>query len=80
MRCSISLPGLRFYDIDNSHGVTTDNAAYPQPLTQCLGYRKCYGMGRAVCIDYGTEKREGERLEIYTGGISPSSSDCVSDL
>jgi hypothetical protein len=29
---------------------------------------------------YGTEKREGERLEIYTGGISPCSSDRVSDL
>jgi hypothetical protein len=25
----------------------------------------CYDMGRTVCIDYGTEKREGERLEIY---------------
>jgi hypothetical protein len=33
-----------------------------------------------VRVFYGTEKREGERLEIYTGGISPCSSDRVSDL
>jgi hypothetical protein len=26
-----------------------------------------------VRVFYGTEKREGERLEIYTGGISPCS-------
>jgi len=25
----------------------------------------------SVRVFYGTEKREGERLEIYTGGISP---------
>jgi len=33
-----------------------------------------------VRIFYGTEKREGERLEIYTEGISPCSRDRVSDL
>jgi hypothetical protein len=33
-----------------------------------------------VRISYGTEKRKGKRLEIYTGGISPCSSDRVSDL
>jgi hypothetical protein len=27
-----------------------------------------------VRVFYGTEKREGERLEIYTGGIGPCSS------
>jgi hypothetical protein len=32
-----------------------------------------------VRVFYGTEKREGERLEIYTGGISPCSRDHVSD-
>jgi len=32
------------------------------------------------CIFYGIEKREGERIEIYTGGISPCSRDRVSDL
>jgi len=26
-----------------------------------------------VCVFCGTEKREGERLEIYTGGIGPCS-------
>jgi hypothetical protein len=26
-----------------------------------------------VRVSYGTEKREGERLEIYTGGICPCS-------
>jgi len=32
-------------------------------------------------VFYGTEKREGERLEIYTGGIgSCSSTVYVSDL
>jgi hypothetical protein len=36
--------------------------------------------GRTVCVDSGTEKREGERLEIYKGGISPCSNDRVSDL
>jgi hypothetical protein len=29
---------------------------------------------------YGIEKREGEWLEIYTGGISPCSSHRESDL
>jgi hypothetical protein len=33
-----------------------------------------------VRLFYGVEKREGERLEIYTGGIGPCSSDHVSDL
>jgi len=33
-----------------------------------------------VRVFYGTEKREGERLEIYTRGISPCSSNRVSDL
>jgi hypothetical protein len=33
-----------------------------------------------VRVFYGTEKREEERLEIYTGGISPCSRDRVSDL
>jgi len=33
-----------------------------------------------VRVFYGTEKREGERLEIYTGGISPCSRDRVSDV
>jgi hypothetical protein len=33
-----------------------------------------------VRVFYGTEKKEGERLEIYTGGISPCSRDRVSDL
>ena len=33
-----------------------------------------------VRVFYGREKREGERLEIYTGGISPCSRDRVSDL
>jgi hypothetical protein len=27
-----------------------------------------------VRVFYGTEKREGEKLEIYTGGIGPCSS------
>jgi hypothetical protein len=31
-------------------------------------------------IFYTIEKREGERLEIYIGGISPCSSHHVSDL
>jgi hypothetical protein len=33
-----------------------------------------------VHIFYGTEKRKGERLEIYTAGISPCNRDHVSDL
>jgi len=33
-----------------------------------------------VCVFYGIEKRKGERLEIYTGGINPCSRDRVSDL
>jgi hypothetical protein len=33
-----------------------------------------------VRIFYGIEKREEERLKIYTGGISPCSRDRVSDL
>jgi len=33
-----------------------------------------------VRVFYGIEKREGERLEIYTGGINPCSRDRVSDL
>jgi hypothetical protein len=43
----------------------------------------CYDMEvgeNRVRVFYGTEKREGERLEIYTGGISPCSRDRVSDL
>jgi hypothetical protein len=43
----------------------------------------CYDMevgeNRVRVFDV-TEKREGERLEIYTGGISPCSIDRVSDL
>ena len=38
--------------------------------------RTCYDMEvgeNRVRVFYGTEKREGERLEIYTGGISPCS-------
>jgi len=37
----------------------------------------CYDMEveeNRLRVFYGTEKREGERLEIYTGGISPCSS------
>ena len=37
----------------------------------------CYDMEvgeNRVRVFYGTEKREGERLEIYTGGIGPCSS------
>ena len=44
---------------------------------------RCYDMEvgeNRVRVFYGTEKREGERLEIYTGGISPCSRDRVSDL
>lgn len=26
-------------------------------------------MERTVCVDYGTERREGERLGIYTGDL-----------
>ena len=33
-----------------------------------------------VRIFYGIENREGERVEIYTGGISPCSHDRVSDM
>jgi hypothetical protein len=33
-----------------------------------------------VRIFYAPEKRKGERLEIYTGGISPCCRDHVSDL
>jgi hypothetical protein len=33
-----------------------------------------------VRVFYGIEQSEGERLEIYTGGISPCSRDRVSDL
>jgi len=43
----------------------------------------CYDMEAGenrVRVFYGTEKREGKRLEIYTGGISPCSRDRVSDL
>jgi hypothetical protein len=43
----------------------------------------CYDMEvgeNRVRVFYGTEKREGESLEIYAGGISPSSHDRVSDL
>jgi len=45
--------------------------------------RTCYDMEvgeNRMRVFYGTEKREGERLEIYTGVISPCSSDRVSDL
>jgi len=43
----------------------------------------CYDMEvgeNRVRVFYDTEKREGERLEIYTEGISPCSSDRVLDL
>jgi len=33
-----------------------------------------------VRVFYDAEKREGEGLEIYTGGISPCSSNRVSNL
>jgi hypothetical protein len=33
-----------------------------------------------VRVFYGTEKREGERLEIYTGGISPGYSQLYQTL
>jgi len=33
-----------------------------------------------VRVFYGTERREGERVEIYTGGISHCSSDHILDL
>jgi len=38
---------------------------------------QCYDMEvgeNRTCVFYGTEKREGEKLEIYTGGIGPYSS------
>jgi hypothetical protein len=41
------------------------------------GLITCYDMEvgeNRVRVFYGTEKREGERLVIYTGGIGPSSS------
>jgi len=40
---------------------------------QCMCYDMEVGENR-VRVFYGTEKREGERLEIYTGGIGPCSS------
>jgi hypothetical protein len=48
--------------------------------THTTGGVTIWKLGRTVGVFYGTEKREGERLEIYTGGISPCSRDCVSDL
>jgi len=30
-----------------------------------------------VRVFYSKEKREGERLEIYTGGISPAAAPCI---
>jgi len=49
-----------------------------------VGGRRCRSALRVECYEmevgenrvrvfYGTEKREGERLEIYTGGIGPCS-------
>jgi len=52
-------------------------------VTHIFNFLKCYDMEvgeNRVRVFYGTEKKEGERLEIYTGGISPCSSDRVSDL
>jgi hypothetical protein len=45
---------------------------------RCVCYDMEVGENR-VSVFYGTEKREGERLEIYTGGISPCSCERVSD-
>ena len=52
-------------------------------LTHNSSRLRCYDMEvgeNRVRVFYGTEKRERERLEIYTGGISPCSRDRVSDL
>ena len=50
---------------------------YPCRNTSC--YDMEVGENR-VRVFYGTEKREGERLEIYGRDISPCSSHRVSDL
>jgi len=46
-------------------------------ITRHLHATNCYDMEvgkNRVRVFYGTEKREGETLEIYTGGIGPCSS------
>jgi len=53
------------------------------PLALHLTHTDCYDVEiweNRVRVFYGTEKREGERLKLYTGDISPYSSDRVSDL
>jgi len=45
--------------------------------TPATSFDFCYDMEvgeNCVLVFYGTEKREGERLEIYAGGIGPCSS------
>jgi len=60
--------------------LSSDSSANRRPHSRTNRSFECYEMGRIVCIDYGTMKREGERLEIYTGGINPCSNGRVSDL
>ena len=47
------------------------------------GFMTCYDMEvveNCMYVFDGTEKRQGERLDIYTGNISPCSRNRVSDL
>jgi hypothetical protein len=58
-------------------GLNHNQSLGPQGLPGC--YDMEVGENR-VRVFYGIERRERERLEIYTGGISPCSRDRVSDL
>jgi len=57
----------------------------PLSATQPLSHRILTNKNRkrhipCAYMNNGTEKREGEKLQIYTGGISPCGSDRISDL
>jgi len=78
-------------DMDMDIGVMSIyiRAIWPREISQSTSLSSiqsnttCYDMEvgeNRVRVFYGTEKREGETLEIYTGGISPCSSDRVPDL